>query len=59
MVGLGRSIAVELAGSGVRVNAVSPGLCNTGMWRELLGAAGEAAADEVVAHWNHNIPIKR
>jgi NAD(P)-dependent dehydrogenase (short-subunit alcohol dehydrogenase family) len=33
VVGLGKSIAVELAASGVRVNALSPGLCNTMMWQ--------------------------
>jgi NAD(P)-dependent dehydrogenase (short-subunit alcohol dehydrogenase family) len=57
VVGLGKSIAVELAPSGVRVNALSPGLCNTQIWSDLLTAAEDEKA--CVEHWNRNIPMNR
>lgn len=57
VVGLSKSIAVELASQGIRVNAISPGLINTQIWRDLLDAASDRQA--VVDHWNANIPIER
>lgn len=57
VVGLGKSIAVEFARQGIRVNAISPGLLNTQIWQDIQAAApsAEACAD----FWNANIPIQR
>lgn len=41
---LTRSLAVELAPRGIRVNAVAPGLVDTPMTRELFGSAARLAA---------------
>src|SRR5262245_38123166 len=57
VVGLTKSIAVELAAQGIRVNAVSPGLINTQIWRDYLAATPNAEA--ALAHWRTNIPIER
>lgn len=57
VVGLGKSIAVELAPQRIRVNAVSPGLLDTQIWQDIQNAAPSAA--ECVAYWNSNIPIER
>lgn len=57
VVGMGKSMAVELAPQGVRVNAISPGLLNTQIWQDLQAAAPtpEACLD----YWKQNIPIQR
>lgn len=57
VVGLGKSIAVELGAKGIRVNSISPGLLNTQIWKDIQAAApsAEACAD----YWNSNIPINR
>lgn len=57
VVGLSKSIAVELASQGIRVNAISPGLINTQIWRDILDAAPDPQA--VTDHWYGNIPIER
>ena len=57
VVGLSKSIAVELANEGIRVNCISPGLLNTQIWRDIQAAAPDAAA--CVEYWNANIPIAR
>ena len=57
VVGLTKSIAVEMAADNIRVNAISPGLLNTQIWRDLLNAASEP--ERVLEHWNDNIPIAR
>lgn len=57
VVGLGKSIALEMARQHIRVNAISPGLLNTQIWQDILAAAPsvEACHD----FWNSNIPIER
>jgi NAD(P)-dependent dehydrogenase (short-subunit alcohol dehydrogenase family) len=57
VVGLSKSIAVELARDGIRVNCISPGLLNTQIWRNIQAAAPSPAACE--EYWNANIPIAR
>ena len=57
MVGLSKSIAVELAPDAIRVNCISPGLLNTNIWRDIQAAAPSAEACR--EYWNANIPIAR
>ena len=57
VVGLGKSIAVEFAQQGIRVNAISPGLLNTQIWQDIQAAAPSAEACQ--DFWNANIPIQR
>jgi NAD(P)-dependent dehydrogenase (short-subunit alcohol dehydrogenase family) len=57
VVGLSKSIAVELAREKIRVNCISPGLLNTQIWRDIQAAAPNPAACE--EYWNANIPIAR
>jgi NAD(P)-dependent dehydrogenase (short-subunit alcohol dehydrogenase family) len=57
VVGLSKAIAVELALKGIRVNALSPGLINTQIWRDYLAATPDAEA--ALRFWKSNIPIER
>lgn len=57
VVGLSKSIAVELAGDGIRVNCISPGLLNTNIWRDIQAAAPDP--ESCRKYWNANIPIGR
>ena len=57
VVGLGKSIAVELATANIRVNAISPGLLDTQIWEDLQAAA--PSHEECLQHWKANIPIGR
>jgi|ERR1051326_164190 NAD(P)-dependent dehydrogenase (short-subunit alcohol dehydrogenase family) len=57
VVGMGKSIAVELAGQNIRVNSISPGLLNTQIWKEILAAAPNEKA--CMTYWKANIPIGR
>lgn len=57
VVGLSKSVAVELAPHGVRVNVLSPGLLNTQMWKDVQAAAPDVAA--CMEYWNSNIPMGR
>ena len=50
ILGLTKSVAKELAGRGVTVNAIAPGLIETEMTRKL--------SDEVKAHWRGLIPFQ-
>ena len=57
VVGMSKSMAVELASRGIRVNVVSPGLCNTRIWRDIMDAA--PSEEECMAHWRAQIPLGR
>jgi len=57
VVGMSKSIAVELATKGIRVNCISPGLLNTDIWKEIQAAAPDAKSCQ--EYWNANIPIRR
>ena len=57
VIGMGKSIAVELATKGVRVNSVSPGLLNTQIWQDIMAAAPSRKV--CLAHWRANIPVGR
>jgi len=57
VVGMGKSIAVELATENIRVNAISPGLLNTQIWSDIQAAAPDPKA--CAEYWNSNIPIAR
>jgi len=50
ILGLTKSVAKELAGRGVTVNAIAPGLIETEMTRKL--------SDDVKAHWRGLIPLQ-
>jgi glucose 1-dehydrogenase len=57
VVGLSKSIAVELAKERIRVNCISPGLLNTQIWADIQSAAPNSAV--CAEYWNANIPIGR
>ncbi len=57
MVGFSKAAAIELAKQRVRVNVLSPGLCNTEIWKALIDAA--PSEKECRAYWNANIPGER
>ena len=57
VVGMGKSMAVELAPQGIRVNAISPGLLNTQIWQDLQSAAPSPEA--CLDYWKQNISIGR
>jgi glucose 1-dehydrogenase len=57
MVGFSKAAAVELARRNVRVNVLSPGLCATEIWKDIVAAA--PSEKECIAFWNANIPAER
>ena len=57
MVGFSKAVAVELARENVRVNILSPGLCRTEIWNDIVAAAPSEEA--CIAYWNSNIPAER
>ena len=57
IVGLSKSIAVELAREKIRVNCISPGLLNTQIWKDILASSRDSEA--CTEYWNDNIPISR
>ena len=57
MVGYSKAAAVELAPYNVRVNVLSPGLCRTEIWQDIVDAA--PSEEECTTFWNSNIPAQR
>ena len=57
VVGMSKSIAVELASQNIRINVISPGLLNTQIWRDIQAAA--PSVEQCDAFWRANIPIGR
>jgi len=57
VVGMTKSVAVELAEKGIRINALSPGLIATEIWNDILAASPNR--EECEAHWSNNIPQRR
>lgn len=57
VVGLTKSMAVELAPENVRVNALSPGLIDTKIWDDIKAAASDK--ETVLEYWRQNIPMGR
>ena len=51
------SMAIEFAPYGVRINALSPGLIDTLIWRQIQDVATDKRA--VQQHWFDNIPLGR
>jgi NAD(P)-dependent dehydrogenase (short-subunit alcohol dehydrogenase family) len=54
---LAAALAVEFAPYNIRVNSVSPGLTDTAIWQEYLGAIDKR--DVALQHWFDNIPMER
>ncbi len=57
MIGMTKSLAIELADRNLRFNAVSPGLVATQIWEDVKNAAPSHA--ECEAYFGSNIPIGR
>jgi NAD(P)-dependent dehydrogenase (short-subunit alcohol dehydrogenase family) len=57
MVGFSKAAAVELAPLGIRVNILSPGLCATEIWKDLVAAA--PSEQQCLDYWHANIPGHR
>jgi len=57
VVGMTKSIAVEMAEQGIRINALSPGLIATQIWNDILAASPNR--QECEDFWNSNIPARR
>lgn len=57
MVGFSKAAAVELARHGIRVNILSPGLCRTEIWKDIVAAAPSEQA--CLDYWRANIPAGR
>lgn len=63
VMGLSQSLAKEVAGDAITVNAICPGIIKTDMWdyndRVWGGMLGDYAPGELMAEWVKNIPMKR
>ena len=55
IVGVTKSVAVEVAPSNIRVNCISPGLINTLIWQDILKSSLNREACET--YWKSNIPM--
>ena len=54
VVGFSKAAAVELAPHGIRVNILSPGLCRTEIWKDIVAAA--PSEKDCLDYWRANIP---
>lgn len=63
VIGLTQSLAKEVAGEGITVNAICPGIIHTEMWDyndRVWGAMlGDYGPGELMAEWVGNIPMGR
>lgn len=57
VVGMTKSLSVEFAKKGIRVNALSPGLIATQIWDDIMDASPDKS--ECREYWNSNIPAGR
>ena len=57
VIGLTKSLAVELAPMKIRVNAISPGLIETQIWRDVLATIPDPK--QYLDYWYSNIPQAR
>lgn len=57
VVGLTKSLAVEFATQNIRVNALSPGLIDTQIWKDIQDAAPDI--NQCLDYWRSNIPMGR
>jgi NAD(P)-dependent dehydrogenase (short-subunit alcohol dehydrogenase family) len=57
VVGMTKSLAVEFASKGIRINALSPGLIATQIWDDIMDAAPDK--ETCIGYWNSNIPAGR
>lgn len=57
IIGLTKSLAVEFASRGIRVNALSPGLIATQIWDDIQAAA--PSQEQCIEYWKTQIPMGR
>lgn len=57
LLAMAKSLTNELAAKGIRINSVSPGLCNTNIWQDIVDAA--PSEQECVDYWKQQIPMGR
>lgn len=57
VVGMTKALSAEFASKSIRVNSLAPGLIDTQIWDDILGAADDV--EECKAYWAANIPAGR